>query len=592
VFRRDLPNVASSPDRVAATLNEMVVLAHVSTAAQSRRLGLGTGYHGTLSEAMDHDRDARPESTDDHTETTHTVAVPDDVRTVIRDAFGVDTGDQQIHRDPTVSDEARQLGAVAFTRDGQVFLPVEAGPLDQTPAKSLLAHELTHLVQQRQRGSPLPADGSGEALSLEHEAQITERFVRGDAGAPSPGPTALPVPPDARVQDLVETHQFLSELVHRGVAEPDGEGGVRFLWGQGGGSPAQRAVTPAEPVTPTPVSPGVGARLWGNLDDTFGADLRERFEGEYGISLPDSTGPVVQPVDAAARHADRALAKEAFQRTRLEHLRSQKQAEATGGVLSEADEHAIKEAVTREVETRSAEVDRRVETQLAAVNQQLAAVQRARLARLDADRFDAIFAKVFPTAGDGAMLPADDTTAIEAYATQVATDAAKATAAATPGRPAALGVAPGSEGVGPSSATGALPPRSAPTAALGGGTPMSGAAGFDPSLSEFTSWSDVRGSYVTDFVTTSAGELGIELNEEERRQLSDPATSHTAAGGASSRAAAAHTPSVPAAGTDMIDLDRLDIEELTKRLYVRVRANLRRELLVDRERVGRLNDVR
>jgi hypothetical protein len=39
----------------------------------------------------------------------------------------------------------------------------------------------------------------------------------------------------------------------------------------------------------------------------------------------------------------------------------------------------------------------------------------------------------------------------------------------------------------------------------------------------------------------------------------------------------------------MIDLERLDLGELTRRLYPRVRDSLRHELLVDRERAGRLN---
>ena len=41
-----------------------------------------------------------------------------------------------------------------------------------------------------------------------------------------------------------------------------------------------------------------------------------------------------------------------------------------------------------------------------------------------------------------------------------------------------------------------------------------------------------------------------------------------------------------------IDLDRLDLEDLTNRLYDRLRGRLRLELLVDRERAGVLTDFR
>ena len=48
--------------------------------------------------------------------------VPDDVRTTMRDAYGVDVGDRVVHRGPSVSDEARNIGALAFTRGGDVLL--------------------------------------------------------------------------------------------------------------------------------------------------------------------------------------------------------------------------------------------------------------------------------------------------------------------------------------------------------------------------------------------------------------------------------------------------------------------------------------
>ena len=178
---------------------------------------------------MRHDRLDRTSGVDEE-QLTETERVPNDLRTIMRAAYGDDVGDQLVHRGADVTEEARQLGAKAFARDGEVFVPIDAGPLDEAPAKSLLAHELTHLAQQRRRTTPLPAVGSAESLVLEAEAQRAERFVRGDPGAPSPGPMAVSTPTDHGTDEFADTQRFVNELVHRGVAEPDGSGGVRFLW--------------------------------------------------------------------------------------------------------------------------------------------------------------------------------------------------------------------------------------------------------------------------------------------------------------------------------------------------------------------------
>jgi TT viral ORF2 len=60
--------------------------------------------------------------------------------------------------------------------------------------------------------------------------------------------------------------------------------------------------------------------------------------------------------------------------------------------------------------------------------------------------------------------------------------------------------------------------------------------------------------------------------------------------------AAAHTTTTTSASTSAehhhVDINDLDLEELSARLYTRLRSRLRRELLVDRERAGRLTDFR
>jgi hypothetical protein len=45
-------------------------------------------------------------------------------------------------------------------------------------------------------------------------------------------------------------------------------------------------------------------------------------------------------------------------------------------------------------------------------------------------------------------------------------------------------------------------------------------------------------------------------------------------------------------GAGEIDLDLIDMEDLARRVYLRLRSRLRTELLVDRERAGLLPDYR
>jgi hypothetical protein len=105
--------------------------------------------------------------------TSH-VAVPPDLASALRKGTHVDVSAIPVHRGPEASAEARALGARAFTRGGEVFLPAEAGPLDSPRARGLLAHELVHAVQQRTLGPTLPSPDSAAGQALEAEAVAVE----------------------------------------------------------------------------------------------------------------------------------------------------------------------------------------------------------------------------------------------------------------------------------------------------------------------------------------------------------------------------------------------------------------------------------
>ncbi|OLR92868.1 eCIS core domain-containing protein [Actinokineospora bangkokensis] len=112
-----------------------------------------------------------------------TTAVPADVVDTFRRRLGVDPGEVPVHRGPEVAALADQLGARAFTAGGEIHLPLAAGGADDPETRALVAHELTHVVQQRALGGALPAEGTPGGRVLEAQARAVERWFR-DGGEP------------------------------------------------------------------------------------------------------------------------------------------------------------------------------------------------------------------------------------------------------------------------------------------------------------------------------------------------------------------------------------------------------------------------
>lgn len=101
---------------------------------------------------------------------------------MVESGTGADLADVSVHRGPEVTAEAAQLSARAYTTGGEVHLPQEHGPLSSGTGRSLLAHELTHVAQQRALGSSLPPESSPAGARLEAEAQANEQAaLRGGA---------------------------------------------------------------------------------------------------------------------------------------------------------------------------------------------------------------------------------------------------------------------------------------------------------------------------------------------------------------------------------------------------------------------------
>jgi len=110
-----------------------------------------------------------------------------------------------VHRGADAAEMATALDARSFTHAGEIYLPASHGPLTSGAGRSLLAHELTHVTQQRRMGGGLPQEETPRGQSLEADAVRAERS----------GTLPLAVPPAAPLTAAVDGPTDVSEKPQR-----------------------------------------------------------------------------------------------------------------------------------------------------------------------------------------------------------------------------------------------------------------------------------------------------------------------------------------------------------------------------------------
>jgi hypothetical protein len=124
----------------------------------------------------------------------------DDVRTDMEDHLGVDLSSVKVHTDSASDSLNRSVQAEAFTSGSDVFFSSGKYDPDSASGRSLLAHELTHVVQQSTGAGVKP----GEVSRPEDPAEV-EAKAMGDAigSAPSTAAPAAATAAVAREEDEV-----------------------------------------------------------------------------------------------------------------------------------------------------------------------------------------------------------------------------------------------------------------------------------------------------------------------------------------------------------------------------------------------------
>jgi hypothetical protein len=109
--------------------------------------------------------------------------------------LGNDFSDVRIHTDADAAKSAAAVSARAYTAGNEVVFGADAPALDSTQGKRTLAHELTHVVQQR--NGPVAGTPTGDGISIsdpsdhfEQAAAANAERVMSDGGVDADGGSA------------------------------------------------------------------------------------------------------------------------------------------------------------------------------------------------------------------------------------------------------------------------------------------------------------------------------------------------------------------------------------------------------------------
>lgn len=127
------------------------------------------------------------------------------IRGFMESRFGIDFSDVRVHTGGRASMLARALNARAFTVGRDIVFGSGEFQPDSRGGRHLIAHELTHVLQQSSGGPP------GPARSAVGQRQVIQRDVA-DPGAETPEDTDLP-----SAEDLLRAFQITRDQIHGSV---------------------------------------------------------------------------------------------------------------------------------------------------------------------------------------------------------------------------------------------------------------------------------------------------------------------------------------------------------------------------------------
>ncbi len=149
-----------------------------------------------------------------------------DTRGFMESRLGADFSDVRVHTDATASESARSVQAHAYTVGSDVVFQSDKYAPESDSGKRMLAHELTHVVQQRSG----PVDGTPAAggIQISHPSDRFEQAAESTAERVMSSPTATAVTPVAAASASVqrageEEEELQGDFVQRAAEEEEEE---------------------------------------------------------------------------------------------------------------------------------------------------------------------------------------------------------------------------------------------------------------------------------------------------------------------------------------------------------------------------------
>jgi hypothetical protein len=148
-----------------------------------------------------------------------------DTKGYMESRLGADFSDVRVHTDARASESARSVQAYAYTVGSDLVFQSGKYEPESDSGKRMLAHELTHVVQQRSgpvAGTPAPG-----GIQISHPSDRFEQAAESNADrvmspAPATAPTSV-APASASVQREGEEDEELQGMFVQRQAEEDEE---------------------------------------------------------------------------------------------------------------------------------------------------------------------------------------------------------------------------------------------------------------------------------------------------------------------------------------------------------------------------------
>lgn len=150
-----------------------------------------------------------------------------DVRAEMQGRLGHDFGDVRVHTDAAADGSAKAVNAHAYTVGSNVVFQRDKYDPSSADGKTMLAHELTHVVQQRNGAVDGTPTVGGIKVSdpsdrFEQEASANADRVMSDP-APSASVAAMPSAAAVQRQEAPEEEEEVQTLVQRQDEEAEEE---------------------------------------------------------------------------------------------------------------------------------------------------------------------------------------------------------------------------------------------------------------------------------------------------------------------------------------------------------------------------------